>query len=289
MRCALLALVLVGIASRAGAQDEDRLRWSPDWARVHPAAYAIAGTAIGGALVFDYVLDPGAEALLRGPEGFDETWRERLMAPREEDRERAALLSDALLGVLLAWPLFDSLVIAGIADTNSDVSWQLTSIVAESYALDLLISTLAKQLVARERPHGARCTLEDRLENPRRCGPGGRLRSFYSGHSSASFNSAGLVCVMHAHLPLYASEAADWFACGAALLTASIVATLRVVADRHYASDVLVGAAVGLLTGLLMPFLLHFTWDPTDEPPPDRMATAAPLLSAPALSLGGSF
>lgn len=283
-----LAAVALAAASPARAQEERRLRWSADWSRVHPAAYGAAGVAVGGALLFDYLLDPGPEALVRGPEAFDATWRERLMAPREEDRERAAALSDVLLGALLAWPLVDSIFVAGVADENTDVFWQLISIAMEAYAADLLIATIAKQLVARERPHGARCTLEDRLESPGRCGPGGRLRSFYSGHSSAAFNAAGVVCVTHAHLPIYGSEAADWLACGVALLTASTVATLRVIADRHYASDVIVGSVVGLLTGLVMPLLLHFQWDP-DGASSDAAARAAPLRSAPTFALGGSF
>lgn len=288
IRAAAFFAVLL-LAGTAHAQDRDhRLRWSADWSRVHPASYAAVGAAVGGALVFDYVLDPGPEALFRGPEIFDEGWRTRLMAPREADRERAATLSDVLLGVVLAWPVIDALGVAGLGDLNSDVAWQLTMIAAESFAADLLISTVAKQLVARERPHGMRCTLEDRLENPRRCGPGGRLRSFYSGHSSAAFNGAGLVCVMHTHLPLYGSQAADLFACGAALLTAGVVATLRVVADRHYATDVLVGSILGLATGFLLPYLLHFRWDPEDDAPPDVTVTARPL-TAPVFSLGGSF
>ncbi len=285
---AALAVILALAASPACAQDAHRLRWSADWSRVHPAAYAAAGVAVGGALVFDSLVDPGPEALVRGPEAFDAMWRERLMAPRAEDRERAATLSDVLLVALLSWPLADSIFVAGMGDQNTDVFWQLTSMAMESYAADLLIATVAKQLVARERPHGARCTLEDRLEDPARCGPAGRLRSFYSGHASAAFNAAGLVCVAHAHLPLYGSEAADWFACGIALITAGTVATLRVIADRHHASDVLIGSVVGLLTGFLMPFLLHFQWDP-DGTSTDPAASAAPLRTAPAFSLGGSF
>jgi membrane-associated phospholipid phosphatase len=284
MARALLVVCLVLATSSAQAQGrEHRLRWSPDWARVHPASYTIT-TAVGGAsLIFDHLYVSGPEAQLRGPTVIDAPVRAALMASTDEGRDIAGLISDILLGTMLAWPVFDALVIAGIADTNSDVAWQLTWITAESYALEMLINTLFKQLVARERPFGSRCTLEDRLENPGRCGPSGRLRSFYSGHSSFSFSAAGQVCVTHLHLPLYGSDAADGFACGAALLVASTVAILRMVGDYHYVTDVLVGALVGLTTGFLMPYLLHYQWDPSDDIPPDISVPARAPLSTPVM------
>lgn len=283
--CALLALLFA--TGTACAQDaDDRLEWSPHWARVHPAAYATVGGLSAFALIFDHLYDGGPEAQLRGPTIIDSPVRRALMATTDEGRRLASTISDALLVTLISWPLFDAAVVAGIADTNSDVFWQLTWIAAESYSLELLINTVMKQLVARERPHGSRCTLEDRLEDPVRCGPSGRLRSFYSGHSSFSFSAAGLVCVTHTHLPLYGNDIADGVACGVALALATTVATLRIVADRHYLTDVLVGALVGLTTGLVMPYLLHFVWDPS----PDVGTVSVPVASAPpTFSIGGVF
>lgn len=284
-------LVILGLsfaASPARAQSYGhRLEWSSDWARVHPASYAITGAMGGFSLMFDGLYEGGPEAQLRGPTVIDQPVRDALMAPTDEGREIASLVSDVLLGVMISWPLVDALLVAGLGDLNSDVAWQLTWIAAESYALEMLINTLFKQLVARERPHGSRCTLEDRLENPARCGPTGRLRSFYSGHSSFAFSAAGQVCVNHAHLPLYGSDAADAFACGAALLIASTVATLRIIADRHYVTDVLVGALLGLTTGFLLPYLLHYQWDPGD--PPETTMTPAPLSAPLTIGFRGEF
>lgn len=284
----VLALALVLGASSARAQEDDRLRWAPEWNRVHPAAYTVVGSVTAFALVFDNLYEGAPEARLRGPTFLDRPVRAALMAESDEGREIAGQLSDALLAVMIAWPLIDSAIVVGIADTNSDVFWQLTWIAAESYALELLINTLFKQLVARERPHGSRCTLEDRLEDPARCGPDGRLRSFYSGHSSISFSAAGQVCVTHLHLPVYGSRAADIVACGAALLLASTISTLRIVADRHYVTDVLVGAAVGFATGFLLPYLLHYHQWGSEGPAPDP-SMAAPLAIPPVLGWGGSF
>jgi membrane-associated phospholipid phosphatase len=290
VKVAGLVLCLALAASSARAQDhEHRLRWSDDWARVHPAAYAITGAMGGASLMFDGLYEGGAEAQLRGPTFIDQPVRDALMASTDEGREIAGMVSDVLLGVMIAWPLVDALVVAGLGDLNPDVAWQLTWIAAESYAVEMLINTIFKQLVARERPHGSRCTLEDRLENPGRCGPSGRLRSFYSGHSSFSFSAAGQVCVHHTHLPLYGSDAADAFACGAALLVASTVATLRMIADRHYVTDVLVGAVVGLSSGFLLPYLLHYQWDPGDPEPPDVVMATRPLSAPVMLGWSGTF
>ncbi len=278
----VLLVVLAPLTARA-QEDDDRLRWSPGWARAHPASYVLVGALGGFSLMFDNLYDGGPEAQLRGPTVIDGPTRDALMAPTDEGRELAGQVSDVLLGVMIAWPLVDAWIVAGLADTNPDVAFQLSSIAAESYAVEMLVNTLLKQLVARERPHGARCTLEDRLEHPERCGPGARLRSFYSGHSSFSFSAAGQVCVNHAHLPLYGSDAADAFACGAALLLATSVAVLRMVADRHYLTDVLVGALVGTTTGFLLPYLLHYQWDPRDERSPEgaigARAALAPLFA----------
>lgn len=291
---ACVAILVVAAAAAvtpapASAQDEP-LEWSDDWSRTHPASYVASTVAFAGTLFFEHYFNPGAEALFRGPQLFDAHWRVRLMAPDLADRDRAATLSDVLLMALLAWPVVDAGLVAGLGHGSSDVFWQLTSIAIEAAAADYVLSVILKVLIHRERPHGARCTLEDRLRHPDRCGREGRTRSFYSGHASAAFSSAGVVCMAHAHLPLYGSEAADWMGCGAAMLTASVVGVLRVVADRHHASDVLLGAAFGLLTGLGLPYLLHYGWDPTPED--DVGMEAAPLTRGTTpvmLSWGGAF
>ncbi len=287
---AVVALGIVLAAGSARAQDpDDRLRWSPGWARVHPVSYALTGALGGFSLMFGGLYEETPEARLRGPTALDEPVRDALVASTDRGRELAGQISDVLLAVMIAWPLVDSIGVVGLGDTNSDVFWQLTSITAESYALEFLINTVLKELVARERPHGMRCTLEDRLVHPERCGPGGRLRSFYSGHTSFSFSAAGQVCVTHTHLPLYGSTAADAFACGAALVLATTVATLRIVADRHYLTDVLVGAVVGTATGFLLPFFLHYQWDPRDESPSDAAVAARAPLSVPIAGFSGRF
>ncbi|MFK7985079.1 MAG: phosphatase PAP2 family protein [Sandaracinaceae bacterium] len=269
MRAALTVVLLVALPVGASAQDT-RLQWSDDWARVHPVSYVAAPTLGVGSFLFGLLYEPDDEARVTGPFLFDAEVRTRLAASSETGRETAAALSDVLLGALVLWPFVDSIGVVGLGDENSDVFLQLSLIAVEAMAADYFLSTAIKLLVHRERPHADRCSVADRAAHPERCGTRGRTRSFYSGHASAAFNAAGVVCLSHGFLPLYDSPAADSFACGVALAAASIVGVLRVVADRHHASDVLAGAVMGLATGLLMPWLLHYGLDPEPDEPGRR-------------------
>ena len=72
-------------------------------------------------------------------------------------------------------------------------------------------------------------------------------RSFFSGHTSAAFTSAGYLCAMEREL------------CGAGLIGASLTGYLRVAGNKHWSSDVLVGAVVGYLSGRNAPiYVMRF-------------------------------
>ncbi|HEV8549343.1 MAG TPA: phosphatase PAP2 family protein, partial [Polyangiaceae bacterium] len=82
--------------------------------------------------------------------------------------------------------------------------------------------------------------------------------SFMSGHTTIAFTGAGLICAHHQHLPLYGGGAPDLLACIAALGAATTAGAMRVAADKHYATDVLLGMGVGLFAGYGLPNLLHY-------------------------------
>jgi len=60
------------------------------------------------------------------------------------------------------------------------------------------------------------------------------------------------------HLALYGNRAADILACTGTLALAGVTSGLRVFGDRHYVSDVLVGAMIGFGVGYGVPTLLHY-------------------------------
>ena len=59
-------------------------------------------------------------------------------------------------------------------------------------------------------------------------------------------------------IDLYGNKAADIAACAVSSTMALTSSILRLVADRHYASDSIVGAAIGGGVGVGLPLLLHY-------------------------------
>ena len=79
--------------------------------------------------------------------------------------------------------------------------------------------------------------------------------SFPSGHTSHAFSlaaSAGMI----AHERGYKLEPYIW---ASGMTVAAFTGYLRIAADRHYLTDVLVGASIGVSAGLTVPFLMRRT------------------------------
>ena len=111
------------------------------------------------------------------------------------------------------------------------------------------------RLTARERPDIPPC-IED-PEYHELCF-GGSTASFPSGHTSGAYVGAGLVCAHHLNAWLYDYPPADIAVCAATMTAATTSSVLRLIADRHYVSDVVAGAAIGLGAGLALPMLVHY-------------------------------
>lgn len=80
--------------------------------------------------------------------------------------------------------------------------------------------------------------------------------SFYSGHTNAAFSlvaAAGTV----SHLRGYRHNRHSWVIWAVGIPAAASVGLMRMGADKHYLTDVLVGAAAGTVFGVGMPLLMH--------------------------------
>jgi membrane-associated phospholipid phosphatase len=190
----------------------------------------------------------------RGGVLMDDSSRSFGVANTPDGQVQAARVSDYLLYSMIAWPYLDSAVAMGTGHVQT--GWQMALINTQSFVATQLVTFVVKRAVRRERPFKtAHCA-----ENPAdpAC-ESGDSSSFMSGHSSTAFTGAGLVCAHHGAMPLYGNKIADTAACATALAAATVTGGLRIVADKHYASDVLAGAAVGLASGWLLPKLLHYT------------------------------
>lgn len=190
---------------------------------------------------------------------FDDNARDALVARSSEGRARAAKLSDVSWPIVQYFPIVDAIVTPLATDHgNLDTAFQLTLLNWESQSLAFLLTRSTHRLVGRSRPLVGACNdtpSYDILCNPRATG---RAASMISGHTSMSFAGAGLTCAHHLAMPLYGARWADIGTCVFMLAGATTTGLLRMMADRHWASDVLLGAGVGLATGWLMPWALHY-------------------------------
>ena len=85
-----------------------------------------------------------------------------------------------------------------------------------------------------------------------------------SGHTAFAFTGAGLYCTNHTYQSLYADPDLERNICAASLMLAGVDGVARVMADQHYATDVIAGSAIGLFSGFVLPRLLHYYW-PNEE------------------------
>jgi membrane-associated phospholipid phosphatase len=190
--------------------------------------------------VFDESLAPST-CRWCDPPVFDRDARDALVW---DDIKRAAFLSD--MSAYVVSPIVAiTLLIA--SEHESSVTQVIDDVlpVVETVVVGQLLAAGAKFGFARERPHqhfgtSTATSSEDNL-------------SFWSAHSTFAFGlstSAGLI----AHWRGYRTEPYVW----AAGITLSVTTEyLRIAADRHYLSDVLVGGLVGVGTGLLVPRLMR--------------------------------
>jgi membrane-associated phospholipid phosphatase len=128
-------------------------------------------------------------------------------------------------------------------------------------AANLVLTSALKAIVGRERPYVRECATNPDYASG--CGhSNSENSSFFSGHTSNAFTSAGLVCARHARFEYGAAIDAephwgwdDTLACGTSLAAATATGLLRIAADEHYGTDVISGTVSGLTLGFLVPFL----------------------------------
>lgn len=265
------------------------LKWDPSWSRFTTGDYIVTGLSATAGLVAA-IIPPIRANRKSGPILFDERARNFVRIEEVSGRFSARDASDSLLSVLLTYPLFiDSMATAWWLRGNADVARQMALIDLEAMALTVGLQGLTNMTAARERPYGVDCST--RIPGDiNDCTRSRRYRSFFSGHASQAFTAAGLMCYHHMQLRLLGSGPGDVLTCIGGLVAAGSVATLRMAADVHYASDVLVGSAVGTLIGLGIPFMHYRGGLPTLELSKRKGDTTVTLVpSGMGLSLTGQF
>jgi len=245
---------------------QSSLEWEPQWSSF---GWADGGTLIGLGLVGiigQFAPEPTGPRWTGGILGDDDI-RSALVLETYDERESMAVGSDNLLALLVIYPfLVDGVIMSLLIHEAPEAAAEMMLVDTLAYAITFAIVNVTKKAVARERPFVQECAGNPGYADG--CNPNDHSRnaSFISGHSAFSFTAAGLMCAQHINMPIHGDPVADYSVCGAGLLAATSVALMRIGADRHWASDVWTGAAVGLLSGWLMPTLLRYqSWNPLPQ------------------------
>jgi membrane-associated phospholipid phosphatase len=123
-------------------------------------------------------------------------------------------------------------------------------LILEATFSSLMVNQLVKFAVGRGRPYTFGATGEQLAQGHDLAD---NNLSFYSGHSNFAFAAVASAATI-AGLRGYRWA---WVVWAVGLPLATTTAVLRLAADKHWATDVVVGSGLGLATGILMPTLLH--------------------------------
>jgi membrane-associated phospholipid phosphatase len=230
------------------------LSW--DWAPFSAADWVIASTA-GAVTLAAAIVHPLPTHYLQGGILFDDSIRNAVRPSSIQTRYAFRDASDVGLSLAATWPFFvDALATAWWYRGSRDTAQQMALLDLETLAISGAIQGVTNVLVSRQRPYGQYCGTPELPAAALDCSITPEYRSFFSGHSAFTFTAAALVCVNHTKSELLGSPW-DALSCGASYVLAAGTASFRVLADVHYASDVLVGALVGTAVGYGVP-LLHY-------------------------------
>jgi membrane-associated phospholipid phosphatase len=261
------------LAPCARAKDPDRVEWSADWPKFR-ATEGITTVGLASATIAFNLMTPREQPNWRGAILFDSWVRDNLRSQNRTNQQRAADVSDYIYkGSLVIPSAIDIGVVTLGIHGRPDVAWQMLLINLQSFAIAGALSVGSEHFVARARPYTADCGADGRTRDKNgqplynSCGGSQDNLDFFSGHTTAASTMAGLTCVHHQHLPLYGGGAADLAPC-IGLIGASIADGLgRIIADRHYASDVTLGWGVGAFAGYVVPSLLHYGFTSNQHAP----------------------
>jgi membrane-associated phospholipid phosphatase len=236
-RATLAGLAALALVAAPAAADDT----IPGHRIDRPAAALVLGGAIGAGFGLSLI-----------PIDLDRPlWQHELLGSADDrvhDRfsTRAAAISDGLLIAAVAAPL---LYLTGT--TIEDADGDRLLIYGEAMAINLALNHGIKRLIQRPRPY-----LYSRDPEVARYaasqGDDSRL-SFYSGHAAVAFCAAtagGYLVAASAHSP--GVRAIAW---AGGFAVAAATADLRVRAGKHFYSDVVAGALVGIAIGYAVPAL----------------------------------
>jgi membrane-associated phospholipid phosphatase len=228
--------------------------WPREFPKAGPWDVAAVSAFGVGTVVLQVTYTPATVPHWSGGILLDDWARRVLRLSSPTARAAAAQLSNGLLYVMAALPFVDAWLGAGFTYKRTDVALRLTLLDAEALLATTFITLGGQHLVLRARPFVSLCAHQPTASE---CTDGSAQdTSFPSGHTSIAFAVAMLECVNHAHLD---TDRSGWngIVCPLTMSVAGFTGLLRIVSDRHFLSDVLVGGLLGAGIGYAVP-TLHF-------------------------------
>lgn len=177
-------------------------------------------------------------------------------------RRRADLASDLFLYAMFAAPVLDAVLWREGASPSRD-SYRLLAADAFAFSIETLAVVATKIAFRRARPYDRGCRGDPGYDPG--CESESRYRAFVSGHTTAAFTGASLVC---AHQRLRGLSPLGRVECVASLLIASLTGAMRMVGEKHYFADVAAGAVLGFLAGFVVPIYVYPRSLPQRAPAP---------------------
>ena len=263
-----------------------RLAWREEWPRY---SFDEAVLSVGlGLFVVAAELLPTATSHPNWTDvnALDGAVHDGLRLNLADQRDSARIAGDVLMWIDLGIPyVIDALFAAGIGDGSWDTALQMGLISLEANIISLVVWRLTSLLARRERPVVHDCmnpSTTDPLRNPSalECANPQPTQSFPSNTSVNAFTGAALTCLHHTTMSVFGDEGADATACVGALTIASVAGLLRVMSNLEYLTDVVTGAAIGLVAGWLLPWLLHYQGGARPELRPPVAAIPVPMFGA---------
>jgi membrane-associated phospholipid phosphatase len=163
--------------------------------------------------------------------------------------DHAQTASDLLAFAVIPAGMVGYQVLAARAAGDADAGWVDVLLVAEAAGIAMDVNQLVKFAVGRQRPFVHYGNYADPNRKP---DPDDNL-SFYSGHTTFTFAVAAAAGTV-SDLRGYKGTPWVW---GVGMTLAAATGYLRVAGDKHYLTDVLVGAGTGLAAGIAIPRLMH--------------------------------
>jgi membrane-associated phospholipid phosphatase len=242
-------VVLLASASVARAQEEAPI----ERAQIAELRYelwldaSITGGAVAWWIVSEILkgeIGP-SECAWCEPPGFDGAVRDSLHWGDPDSPDTISYLTALAAGPIVVFGLD---LLAAYGEGQLDAGWIDLLLIAEATAVAMAINQTVKLIAARQRPF-----VHYRDDGEMSSQPSDDNLSFYSGHATFVFTLAvagGTIATMRGYRLM------PWIWTGG-LVVAIATAYLRIAADRHYLSDILVGMAAGSATGFLVPFIFH--------------------------------